>query len=161
MNDLQQFCTFVLADSLFGIEIERVQEIIRYQEMTQIPLAPREVAGLINLRGEIVPAIDLRACLGLPSRADGELPTNVVIRTEDGAVSLLVDQIGDVVDVGEDAYETPPEHVRAAVRELLRGVYKLNDGLLLVLATEAAIVAATSGVSRHNSDPANERGTTR
>jgi purine-binding chemotaxis protein CheW len=143
-TEQQQFCTFTLAGGLFGIEVERVQEIIRYQPLTPIPLAPREVAGLINLRGEIVPAIDLRLCVGAAARASDEMPTNVVVRTEDGAVSLFVDEIGDVLYVDEDAYEPPPDNLRGAMRELIRGVYKLESGLLMVLVTEAAIAVSTA-----------------
>lgn len=134
-----QLCTFTLGDDLFGIEVERVQEIIRYQEMTRIPLAPKDVAGLINLRGQIVPAIDLRRCLGMSERRGEVLPTNVVIRTDDGAVSLLVDEIGDVLDVRQDAFEIAPDNLREATKELLRGVYKLERGLLMVLSTENVI----------------------
>ena len=148
MVDIQQFCTFYVAGKLFGIEVERVQEIIRYQEMTHIPLAPREVAGLINLRGQIVPAIQLRRCLGMPDAARDALPTNVVIRTEDGAVSLLVDDIGDVLDVDEDAFESPPDNLRGAMRQLIRGVYKLDRQILMVLATETAIAVSTAPLAK-------------
>jgi len=146
--ELQQFCTFYLGGSMFGLEVERVQEIIRYQDLTSIPLAPREVAGLINLRGEIVPAIDLRRCLSLPGLPAGSLPTNVVVRTEDGAVSLLVDEIGDVLDVGEDAYEALPDNLRGTMREFVRGVYKLERGLLLVLSAETAISHSTATLTK-------------
>ena len=122
----QQFCTYYLGDMCFGVPVLSVQEVIRYQEMTQVPLAPRVVSGLINLRGQIVMAIDLRRRLGFDDRPDGQLPMNVVIRTEDGAVSLLVDEIGDVLDVNEDAYEEPPETIDPSVRELLTGVFKLD-----------------------------------
>ena len=95
MADEHQFCTFVLGGHHFGIDVLKVQEIIRYQEMTRVPLAPPVVRGLINLRGQIVTAIDLRRRLELPERTDGQLPVNVVVKTDDGAVSLLVDEIGD------------------------------------------------------------------
>lgn len=157
MNDIQQFCTFYLGDRLFGIEVERVQEIIRHQDVTPIPLAPQEVAGLINLRGEIVPAIELRRCLGMPPADARSQPTNVVIRTEDGAVSLLVDEIGDVLDVDEAVYEPPPENLRGPTRALIRGVYKLERGLLMVLATEMAIAASTAALSTRDEASATSR----
>ena len=91
--------------------MEKVQEVIRYQEMTRVPLAPPVVKGLINLRGQIVTAVDLRRRLGLRERAATDLPMNVVIRTSDGAVSLLVDEIGDVVEVDDTTFERPPETV--------------------------------------------------
>jgi purine-binding chemotaxis protein CheW len=128
VTESKLLCTFYLADRLLGIEVERVQEILRHQEMTRIPLASDEVAGLINLRGEIVPAIDLRRCFGLAPRGGEALPTNVIIRTEDGAVSLLVDEIGDVVEVKEDAWEAPPENLGGTMRQLIRGIYKLDGG---------------------------------
>lgn len=140
----QQLCTFTLSGALFGLAVERVQEIIRYQELTRIPLAPREVAGLINLRGQIVPAIDLRRCLGLAERAEGALPTNVVIRTDEGVVSFLVDEIGDVLDVRDDAWEPPPDNLRGAMRKLIPGVFKLERGLLMILSIEAAIALSTA-----------------
>lgn len=140
----RQYCTFTLDGGLFGIEVERVQEILRYQEMTRIPLAPRAIAGLINLRGQIVAAIDLRRCLGLPPLRGDLLPTNVVIQADDGAVSLLVDAIGDVLDVSEDTFERPPDNLRGVTRDLIRGVYKLPQGLLMALETEAALAVATT-----------------
>ncbi|MCA9726379.1 MAG: chemotaxis protein CheW [Candidatus Eisenbacteria bacterium] len=134
----QQFCTFKLDGHLFGVEVLHVQEVIRFQEMTRVPLAPGAVNGLINLRGQIVTAIDLRARFGMASRRPNQLPMNVIIRTDDGAVSFLVDEIGDVFDVGDDALESPPQTIDGEARELIRGVYKLNDGLLLALDTERA-----------------------
>ncbi len=139
MSMEQQFCTFHLDRLYFGIEVLQVQEVIRSQIMTRVPLATRSVRGLINLRGQIVTAIDLRTRLGLAPFGEGQQPMNVVIRTEDGAVSLLVDEIGDVLDVEEVDYEDPPETLPASARELIRGVYKLQGRLLLVLDTEKAI----------------------
>ncbi len=142
MNRHRQLCTFYLQDLFFGVEVEKVQEVIRYQEMTRIPLSPEVIAGLINLRGQIVTAVDLRRQLELPARQAEQRPMNVVIRREDGPISLLVDEIGDVVEVEEDSFESPPETLEARRREFLRGVYKLKDRLLLLLDTEKAISVA-------------------
>ncbi|HET6574181.1 MAG TPA: chemotaxis protein CheW [Fimbriiglobus sp.] len=133
MIDEHQYCTFFLDGKYFGIEVMQVQEVIRYQEMTRVPLAPPVVSGLINLRGQIVTAIDLRRRLDLPDLPAGETPVNVIVRTDDGAVSLLVDEIGDVLAVSERDYERPPESLRGTARELIRGAYKLADRLLLAL----------------------------
>src|SRR4051812_36691478 len=104
-----QFCTFYLDGLLFGVEVERVQEVIRYQEMTPVPLAPAVVRGLINLRGQIVTAIDLRRRLELPEREGRQkLPINVVIRAGEEPISLLVDEIGEVVEEAENALEPAP-----------------------------------------------------
>ncbi len=129
----RQFCTFFLNGLFFGVEVEKVQEVIRYQEMTKVPLAPPVVGGLINLRGQIVIALDLRRRIDLPDRAPDQLPMNVVVRTDESAVSLLVDEIGDVIEVDEAAFERPPETLQGASRDLIRGAYKLKDRLLIVL----------------------------
>ncbi len=134
-----QFSTFFLADLFLGVDVLRVQEVLRYQHMTRVPQAQGEVEGLINLRGQIVTAIDMRRRLQLPERAGGQTPMNMVVRTEEGAVSLLVDEIGDVLDVDAATYERPPENLAPAARELVRGVYKLKDRLLLVLDAERTV----------------------
>lgn len=144
MSDSKQFCTFFINGLFFGIEVLKVQEVIRYQEMTSVPLAPSTIRGLINLRGQIVTAIDLRRRLELPSRAGDDLPMNVVVRTDDGAVSLLVDEIGDVVEIQDDVHERPPETLRGVARELVTGVYKLKDRLLLILDTEKTVTLAAA-----------------
>jgi len=133
MSTPQLYCTFFLKDFMFGIEVQAIQEVIRYQEMTAIPLAPGALRGLINLRGQIVTAIDLRTRFGLPPRDGDALPTNVIVRTSEGAVSLLVDEIGDVVEVDSALYERPPETLDRTARELVTGVYKLKHHLLLIL----------------------------
>jgi purine-binding chemotaxis protein CheW len=138
MAHTSQFCTFYLDKLLFGVELKGVQEVIRSLDITQVPLAPAVVSGLMNLRGQIVTAIDLRLRLELEPRPAGMRPMNVVVRSDDGAISLLVDEIGDVVEVEEDTFERPPETLRGAVRSVVTGVHKLNDRLLLVLDTDKA-----------------------
>src|SRR6516164_1516578 len=135
----QQYCTFYVAGHYFGLDVRRVQEVIRFQEMTRVPLAPPVVRGLINLRGQIVTAIDLRRRMDLPDRHAEELPVNVVVQTDDGAVSLLVDEIGDVLEVPEKLFERPPETLKAMARQLIRGAYKLKDRLLLILDAERTV----------------------
>ena len=138
MGEPSQFCTFYLDKLLFGVELKGVQEEIRSLDMTHVPLAPEVVGGLINLRGQIVTAVDLRRRLELGARSAEALPMNVVVRSEDGAVSLLVDEIGDVVEADETTFETPPATLRGAVRAMILGVHKLENGLLHVLDTEKA-----------------------
>jgi len=134
-----QLSTFVVNGYLFGVEVATVQEVIRYQPMTRVPLAPPAFGGLVNLRGQVISAIDLRRRLGFPDRTAGELPMDVVVRTRDGLVSLLVDQIGDVVDVSEETFEEPPDTLLGIARELIRRVYKLDGTLLLSLDVEGAV----------------------
>jgi len=134
-----QVSTFFVADLFFGVDVLCVQEVLRYQQMTRVPRAPEVIEGLINLRGQIVTAVDMRRRLRLPPRAGDQTPMNMVVRTEDGAVSLLVDEIGDVLDVDASTYERPPENLDPAVRDLIRGVYKLKDRLLLLLDAERTV----------------------
>jgi purine-binding chemotaxis protein CheW len=144
LADAHQYCTFYLDGHYFGLDVLKVQEIIRYQEMTRVPLAPPVVRGLINLRGQIVTAIDLRRRLELSDRPADQVPLNVVVQTDDGAVSLLVDEIGDVLEVPEKLFERPPETLKGPARELIRGAYKLPDRLLLILDTERTVNVAGS-----------------
>jgi purine-binding chemotaxis protein CheW len=139
MPEITLLCTFFV-DSLFlGIEVEKVQEIIRYQEMTRVPLAPSVVGGLMNLRGQIVTAIDLRRRLDLSERPEELSPLNVIVRTEDETVSLLIDDIGDVLEVNRDDFETPPDTFTSKLRPLIRGAYKLQGQLLLFLDVDKVV----------------------
>jgi len=134
----QQFCTFFLEGYLFGVRVPQVQEVIRFQPMTPVPLAPPAVQGMINLRGQIVLAIDLRQRLSLGPRPPGDLPMNVVVKTDHGTISLLVDEIGDVIEVEQSSFESPPETLRGSVRATILGVYKLEGRLLHVLDKDKA-----------------------
>ena len=139
MDKELQFCTFFLDGLLFGVEVSRVQEVLSSQNMTEVPLAPPVVKGLINLRGQIVTALDLTSSLNLREDREGKDTMNVVVRTSEEIVSLLVDQIGDVCEVEEDSFESPPDNLEGMARELIRGAYKLEDRLLLVLDIEKAV----------------------
>jgi purine-binding chemotaxis protein CheW len=145
MSGPTQLSTFFVADYLFGIEVAAVQEVIRYQPMTRVPLAPPALSGLINLRGQVIAAVDLRRRLGFPDRAAGELPMDVIVRAGDGLVSLLVDRIGDVVEVSEQAFEEPPDTLAGVARELIRGAYKLDHALLLSLDVEGSVEPRPAG----------------
>src|SRR5579872_1815812 len=139
MANIQQFCTFYLKDQFLGVPVQQVQEVIRYQEMTRVPLVPQVIRGLINLRGQIVMAVDLRRRFGMEDRPETQLPMNVVVRTDDGAVSFLVDEIGDVLEADEQNFERSPETLQGEAGEVVRGVYKLQDRLMLVLDTQQAV----------------------
>lgn len=135
MSGDRQLCTFFVEDLFLGIDVRDVQEVFRYQEMTPVPRGPRVVSGLINLRGQIVIAADLRRRLELPARAEGQLPMNVVVRTDDGPISLLVDEIGDVVEVDATTFEPAPATVEGATRDVIIGVHKFKGQLLMLLDT--------------------------
>src|SRR5271169_2445873 len=139
MAAAKQLCTFYVGEGYFGIPVEQVQEVVRPQPITPIPLAPNVVRGLINLRGQILTAIDLRCRLGLGEPGDQSKLMNVVVRTGDSPVSFLVDEIGDVIDVDESAFEAPPETLQGEMRDLIGGAYKLEGRLLLALSTERTV----------------------
>ncbi len=139
MQSSGQYATFFVADLFFGIDVLHVQEVLRWQPMTRVPQAPETIEGLINLRGQIVTAIDMRRRLGLSPRPSDQLPMNIVVRTSEGAVSLLVDEIGDVVETARSTYERPPANLDPAASAIIAGVYKRDDKLLLVLDQERTV----------------------
>ncbi|MBX5447316.1 MAG: chemotaxis protein CheW [Acidothermus cellulolyticus] len=136
-----QFTTFYVDAFWLGVEVHRVQEVIRHQEMTPVPLAPHGTAGLINLRGEVVTAIDVRTRFGLPPLPEDATPMNVVVRVDDEPISLLVDAIGDVENVRSEQFEMPPETLTGAGRAFIRGAYKMDGRLLLALDVDRVVAA--------------------
>ena len=128
-----QFSTFSLLGQLYGIEVDSVHSVSKFQPLTEVPLAPPSVVGLLNLRGQVTTAIDMRRRLEMPPRAaDAPPPMNVVVKTDDGLVSLLVDSIGDVEDTTEDQYDAVPSSVSGAAKELVVGAYSLTGQRLLL-----------------------------
>ncbi|HEX4980740.1 MAG TPA: chemotaxis protein CheW [Ilumatobacteraceae bacterium] len=132
----RRYCTFLLGGLYFGVPVTKVQEVLRAQERTRIPLVSAVIDGLINLRGEIVTTLDLRRRLELPPRDDSAEAMNVVIRSDDGVVSLLVDEIRDVLDVEDADFEPVPPTLSGPCRDLVTAIFKLDDSLLLILDTE-------------------------
>lgn len=135
----QQICTFFLNDIYFGIEIEDVQEIIRQQPLTQIPLSPPDICGLMNLRGQVIPVVDLACRLGMRStscRIEEQTTYNVIVKTTDDVVSFVIDAIGDVLQCPLDTFEPPPATLDTSTRSFLKGAYKLDHNFLLVFNTE-------------------------
>jgi purine-binding chemotaxis protein CheW len=147
MSSATQLLTFTLERQLLGVAVADVQEIVRELAVTPVPLAPPLVEGVVNLRGQVVPAFDLRGRLELPARADGAVPIHLVARTKDGAVSLLVDDVGDVVAVEPSRVQPTPATVAPSVRALARGVVPLDGRLLLVLDLERTLAIAPARTS--------------
>jgi purine-binding chemotaxis protein CheW len=138
MQPDQTYCTFRLAGQLFGLPVEGVQEILREQPLTPTPLAADSIRGLMNLRGLIVLAIDLRRRLALPPRGPTEQCKNVVVHTDRGLVALQVDEVGDVISVDTHTRDEIPQYVSEQARAKISCAYKLPQELLLVLNSEAA-----------------------
>ncbi|MGH7741936.1 MAG: chemotaxis protein CheW, partial [Candidatus Eiseniibacteriota bacterium] len=124
MNEREMLCTFRLAGQWFGIEAAGVQEILRHQPVTALTWASDAVRGLLNLRGQIVTAVDLRRGLHLPPRDPRDRPTHVVVRVGPMAVSLWVDEVGEVLEVDRGTREDVPPTLPESMNEFIRGVYR-------------------------------------
>ena len=133
------YSTFSVDDRYVGIPVDRVQEVLLAQPLTPVPLAHDHISGLLNLRGQIVTAIDLRARMGLPARDVDARSANVIVTTEGGPLSLLVDRLGDVVPVDDATFEPPPDTLDAELARSIKGAFKLDDALLLDLDLDEAL----------------------
>ncbi len=130
----RQFCTFFVGELFLGIEVTRIQEVLRDCMITPVPTANPAIRGLINLRGQIVTAVDLRTCFKIPDRdRDDSPPTILVLDGSAELLSLVVDRPGDVLEVEDGSFEEPPDTLKNESRRLIRGAYKLERNLLLVL----------------------------
>ncbi len=144
----QQICTFFINKIYFGIDVLQIQEIIRSQQITHIPLAPPDICGLINLRGQIVTIIDLQRRLEMTKTPPATInPTDepqgykLILHTDSEIVGLLVDNIGDVLECTEENFEPPPATLKGKIRESLQATYKLEDEFLLILNTEKILAS--------------------
>lgn len=135
----RQYATFEVDNQLFGIDVAKVQEVLSFHEYTPVPLAPGSIGGLFNLRGQVIAAVDLRVQLGLPARDFDGPAMNVIVRTEDESVSLLVDKIGEVIELEDDEAEPPPDTLTGRSRKLITGAFKLDGRLMLALDTGRAV----------------------
>jgi purine-binding chemotaxis protein CheW len=133
-----QFCTFYLDHLLFGIESQKIQEVVTYRELRPVPLAPPVVSGLMNLRGQVVVALELRRQLELPERPPHVVPVCLVVHSAVGTVCLVADEVGNVVEVEDETFEPSPQTLSARLRSVILGVHKLEGQLLHVLDTDLA-----------------------
>lgn len=145
----KQFVTFWVNEQLMGIPVGIVQEVLNPQTIASVPLAPREIAGLLNLRGQIVTAINLRRRLGLPDYSQSEGSMNVVLRYRGESFSLLVDSVGDVLDIAEMPIEAPPRTISSTWKAYTEGVIRLERNLLLLLNVTAILAIGGPLKSEH------------
>jgi purine-binding chemotaxis protein CheW len=144
MNDRHEFVSVSIAGQLFGIPVTKVQDVLGPQRITRVPLAPREIAGSLNLRGRIVTAIDLRVRLGLPGCDDASRSMSVVVEHRGEAYSLIVDQVGEVLHFDAAQRERNPATLDPRWRDVSDGIYRLESTLLIVLDTERLLGFAQS-----------------
>lgn len=136
----KDYVTVYLNDQLFGIPVLQVQDIVRTQSITRVPLSPPEIAGSLNLRGRIVTAIDVRQRLGLPSTLGQQKKLmNIVIETKGELYSLLVDKLGEVLSLPESKFEKNPSTLEERWRDVASGIYRLDGTILIVINVNALL----------------------
>ena len=135
----EQVVVFGLGDELFGIDIARVQEIIRWQKVTKVPKAPHFVEGIINLRGRVIPVVDLRRCFGLEVVTQGKETRIVVVEIGGQIVGLIVDGVSEVLQVPGSVIEPPSPVVTTTESAYLRGIARLQEKLIALLDLEKVL----------------------
>lgn len=143
-DDGHEFVTFRVADQWLGIPVIAVQEVLVQQRIARVPLAPPEVEGFLNLRGQIVTAVCLRTSLGMRARDADASFMNVVVREDGELFSLIVDEVGDVVAVTAAALEPPLPTLGERWERAVTGVVRRDDGLLVVISPAQLLKAPTS-----------------
>jgi purine-binding chemotaxis protein CheW len=132
-GDVLQYVSFYLGEALFGVPIEQVDEINRHLALTPVPHAPAYVRGVINLRGDVVSVVDLRAILGMETATITRSTRNVIVHYSAEHIGLVVDRVADVVTVRAKELDSPPANMRGAAGRYYGGVYKLDHALMVVL----------------------------
>ncbi|MDQ3811212.1 MAG: chemotaxis protein CheW [Chloroflexota bacterium] len=132
-GDEQQLVVFQLGAELYGVEISRVHEIIRLQTVTRVPRSPAFVEGVINLRGKVIPVVDLRRRFGLPAAEHTRASRIVVVEIGDQVVGIIVDGVSEVLRVNTATVEPPSPVVAGIDSEYLHGIAKLTDRLVILL----------------------------
>lgn len=133
-QEMREFLSIYIADQVFGIPVLQVQDVLGEQSVTKVPLAPRAIAGSLNLRGRIVTAIDVRSCLDLPPLEKNEDRTmSVVVENHHELYSLMIDKVGDVLSLSSGDFENTPATLDPQWRSISQGIYRLDGRLLVVL----------------------------
>jgi purine-binding chemotaxis protein CheW len=138
-GELRQFISFSVGEEEYGLELLRVKEVIRVREITWLPRAPSFVKGIINLRGDVIPIIDLRDKFGLGSRSDSEQTRVIVVEVENRLMGMTVDSASQVVRIPADQIDPPPPVLGGFSQEFINGVGKLEDRLVILLNVDAIL----------------------
>jgi len=139
LNEADKWATFTLSGELFALRVEDVQEVMMEQPLTPVPLAPPHIVGLLNLRGQIMPAVDLRRRLQFPARAASQRPAMIVLKMQGVLVSLVVDEIGDVLELPTSGWREPPETLDARHRGFILGICPIDRHVVLGLNVDGLI----------------------
>ena len=133
MSNTGNYLTFSLGELFFGITATDVLELNNSLEVTPVPKSPPTVRGIANLRGQIVPAINMYALLGLKNISGRKETISIILKCEGILIAVMVDKVGDIISLEEDTFEPPPNNFSPLARDLVMGVHKLPDRLLLIL----------------------------
>ena len=139
LADTVEYVTVMVGDQMFGLPIHRVHDVFIASSLTDVPLAPREIVGLLNLRGRVVTAMCLRRRLGLPNAESEGRNMAVGLEHHGESYGLLVDQVGEVMKLSAAAHEANPVHMDPRWVKLSRGVHRLDDKLLIILDVDAVL----------------------
>jgi purine-binding chemotaxis protein CheW len=139
IGELRQFISFTVGEEEYGLELLRVKEVIRVREITWLPKAPSFVRGIINLRGDVIPIIDLRDKFGLESREQTAQTRIIVVEMEGPLVGMIVDSASEVVRIPADEIEAPPPVLGGFSQEFITGVGKQEDKLIILLNTDSIL----------------------
>ncbi len=133
------YITMTIAGQLFGLPVLSVQDVLGPQKIAKIPLAPPEIAGSLNLRGRIVTAVDMRKRLHLERRDDDENNMSIVVEHQGELYSLVIDQVGEVLNLPSERFEATPANLDSRWRDVSAGVFRLDESLLVVLEIDCVL----------------------
>jgi purine-binding chemotaxis protein CheW len=130
---VNEFLTFNLADQIFGVSVLQVNDVLGPQRITRMPLAPPAISGVMNLRGRIVTAVDVRRCLGQKARDEGATSMSVVVEENGELFSLIIDSVRDVLSISQEQMESIPATLDPAWQSVASSIHKLEDRLVVIL----------------------------
>jgi purine-binding chemotaxis protein CheW len=140
MGEELKVIVFALANEEYGVEVEKVRTIERMMPITRVPRTPHFIKGVVNLRGIVIPVLDLRGRFGLESTEATDNSRIIIVAVNDLEVGFIVDSANDVIDIDSDAIDTPPEVVGGIKAKYLRGVAKLGGDRLLIMLNLAEVL---------------------
>jgi purine-binding chemotaxis protein CheW len=146
-ENVVEYVTVMLDTQLFGLPISRVQDVFMPDRLTRVPLSAPEIAGVLNLRGRIVTAIDMRRRLGLPPRTDARPPMAVGIELKGESYGLLIDSVGEVMKLADVTREANPVNLDARLARVSAGVHRLDGQLLVILDVDRVLDMGVDGMA--------------
>lgn len=146
-QSLTEYVTAMIGGQLFGLPIVRVQDVFIPERLTRVPLAPPEIAGVLNLRGRIVTLIDLRRRFGLGQREDGAPVMAIGVESRAESYGLLIDSVGEVLKLDDAGRETNPINLDARLARVSAGIHRLDGQLLIVVDVDRVLDIGVSAIA--------------